>query len=63
MLLLTWFKNQIMHRIPNEGIQKFKNFKFSRKLPPALIPFIVLNKNQYAHGKEMAIMKHGMQNK
>ena len=40
-----------------------KNFKLPRKLPPTLISFIVLNKNQHAHGKEMAIMKHDMQNK
>ena len=31
--------------------KNFKNLKFSRKLPPMLIPFIVLNNNQYAHGK------------
>ena len=42
--------------------KNFKNFKFSRKLPPTLIPFIVLNKNQHAHGKEMAIMMYDMQN-
>ena len=41
-----------MHRILNEEMQKiFKNSKFSRKLPPMLIPFIVLNKTQHAHGK------------
>ena len=29
------FKNQIMHKILNEEMQKkFKNLKFSRKLPP-----------------------------
>ena len=50
-----------MHRISNEGMQKFKNFKFSRKLPPMLIPFIVLNKNQHAHEKMMTIIIHGMQ--
>ena len=56
-------QNQIMHKIPSEGMQKFKKLKFSRKLPPTLIPFIILNKNQHAHGKEMTIMMHGMQNK
>ena len=41
-----------MHRILNEGMQQvFKNFVFSRKLPPILIPFIVLNKIQHAHRK------------
>ena len=56
MLLFTCFKSQIMHRILNEGMQIFlKNFKFSRKLPPILIPFIVLDKNQNAHEKEMTI--------
>ena len=34
-----------------KNFENFKNFKFSRKLPPILIPFIVLNKNQHAHGK------------
>ena len=46
------FKNQIMHRILNEGMHKIlKFFKFSRKLSLMLIPFIVLNKIQHAHGK------------
>ena len=54
-------KNQIMHRILNEGRQEFfENFKFSRKLLIILIPFIVLSKNQHAHGKEMTIIMHSM---
>ena len=43
--------------------KNFKNFKFSRKFTPTLIPFIVLNKNQHAHGQEMAIMMYDMQEK
>ena len=41
------FKNQIMHRIPNEGMQKSflkKILSFLENSPPMLIPFIVLNK-------------------
>ena len=47
-------------------MKEYKNLKilsFLENSPPTLIPFIVLNKNQHALGKEMAIMKHGMQNK
>ena len=46
------FKNQIMHRILNEEMQNFwKILSFLENSPPMLIPFIVLNKNQHAHGK------------
>ena len=56
------FKNHIMHRILNEGMQKIlKILSFLENSPPSmLIPFIVLNKNQHAHGKVIKIIMHGM---
>ena len=56
------FKNQIMHRILMKKCKNFKNFKFSRKLPHMLIPFIVLNKIHMLMEKVMTINRHGMQN-
>ena len=62
MLLFAWFKIRSCIEYQMKECNKFKNFKFSRKFLPTLIPFIVLNKNQNAHEKEMAIMMHGMEN-
>ena len=51
MLLVTCLKIRSWIEYQMKECKKFKNFKFSRKLPPMLIPFIVLNKIQHAHGK------------
>ena len=63
MLLLTWFKIRSCIEYQMKECKNFKNFKFSKKLPPTLISFLVLNENQHAHGKEMAIIMHGIKNK
>ena len=51
MLILTWFKIRSCIEYQMNECKNLKNFKFSRKLPITLIPFIGLNKNQHAHGK------------
>ena len=63
MLLLTWFKIRSCTEYQMKECYNFKIFKFSRKLHPKLIPFIVLNKNHHAHRQEMGIMMYGMQKK
>ena len=63
MLLFTWFIIRSCIKYQMKECKYFKNFKFSRKLPPILIPFIVLNKNHHAHRKEMAIIVQGIENK
>ena len=51
-VVVHMFKNQIMHRILNEEMQKMqKILSFLENSTPMLIPFIVLNKIQHAHGK------------
>ena len=51
MLMFTCLKIRSCIEYQIKECKNFKNFKFSRKLPPKLIPFIVLNKILHAHGK------------
>ena len=51
MLLFTCLKIRSCIEYQMKKCKNFKNFKFSRKLHPMLIPFIVLNKIQHAYGK------------
>ena len=63
MLQFTWFIIISCIEYWTKDCKNFKILKFSRKLPPKVISFIILNKNQDANGKKMAIMMHGMQKK
>ena len=55
------FKNQIMHRILNEEMEKIlKNFKFSRKLPPCSFLLLSSVKLNMHMEKVMPINIHDM---
>ena len=56
------FKNQIMHKILNEEMQKIlKIYEFSRKLPPFSFLLLSSIKSNMLMEKVMTINIHGMQ--